>query len=174
MKTYAQAKYKRFHGGDDGWDSIVTAAASQSSPPKGFAASIKPAPTAAEIAVQAVAESDPATLSFSDYEYVLSYRDASPGNKLAAERVWQVIQAKQKNGAVKLEFKGVKVISSTKTTILAAMTDENQQSNTADIEILMETPMASPPAPRRISRSPSSSAYADTGPSHSGCAAVQW
>ena len=147
MKTYGQAKYQHYHGSIDGWDGIVTAAEKQSSPPQGFAASIKPAPTPAEIAVQAVAENDPATLSFSDYEYVLSYRDASPGNKLAAERVWQTIQAKQKNGSTKLKLVGVKVISSTKTTIQAAITEENQRSSTTDLEITMENPMVSTPAP---------------------------
>jgi len=79
--------------------------------------------------------------------YVLSYRDASPGNKLAAERVWQTIQAKQKNGSTKLKLVGVKVISSTKTTIQAAITEENQRSSTTDLEITMENPMVSTPAP---------------------------
>jgi len=146
MRAYGKAKYHRYHGSDDGWDGIMTSAANQSSPPSGFAASIRPAPTPAELAVQAVAENDPATLSFSDYEFVLSYRDASPGNKLAAERVWQAIQAKQKNGVAKLQI-AVKVISSTKTTIQAAITEDDQASNTADVEITMETPLALPPAP---------------------------
>jgi tetratricopeptide (TPR) repeat protein len=146
IKPYAQAVYRRYHGGDDGWDNIVTAAANQSSPPTGFAGSIKRAPTPAEVAVKAVAENDPASLSFSDFEYILSYRDASPENKQAAERVWQTIQAKQKNGEVKLSM-SVKVISATKTIIEAAITDDNQKSNKADLEISTEAPMASPPAP---------------------------
>ncbi len=43
IKPYAQAKYRRYHGGNDGWDKIVTEAANQSAPPAGFAHSITPA-----------------------------------------------------------------------------------------------------------------------------------
>jgi hypothetical protein len=92
IEKYGKAKYKSFHGSDDGWDSIV-AAAQQDVPATGFAASIKAAPTPADLAVIAVRDNDPADLSFSDYEYVLSYRDASPANKEAADKVWAAIQS---------------------------------------------------------------------------------
>jgi hypothetical protein len=64
------------------------------------------AQTPTEIAVQAVQENDPAGLSFSDYEFILSYRDASPANKVAGDHVWKAIQEKQKNGAAKLKLPG--------------------------------------------------------------------
>jgi len=131
---------------DDGWDKIVASAGNQSEPPGDFAASITRAPTPAELAVKAVQENGPASLSFSDWEYVLSFRDASPANKQAAARVWQAIQSLEKNGAVKLKIP-VKVISVSKDTIRAAITDENQQANKADLEITMAGPMTKPPAP---------------------------
>jgi tetratricopeptide (TPR) repeat protein len=146
MVAYGKAKYRRYHGSDDGWDRIVVAAADQKTLPDGFAATIKAAPTPAELAVLAVIQNDPATLSFSDWEYVLSYRDASPANAAAAEKVWQTIQAKQNNGTVKLAIP-VKVISSDQNTIQAAITDDNQQANKADLEITMAEPLAHPPAP---------------------------
>lgn len=146
IEKYGKAKYQRYHGTDDGWDKVVTAAANQSAPPADFARSITPAPTPAELAVRAVQENDPATLSFSDWEYVLSFRDASPANRQAAQRVWRVIQEKERNGAAKLKIP-VKVISATKDTIQAAVTDENQQANRPDLEVTMGKPMASPPAP---------------------------
>src|SRR5712692_3643941 len=146
-QDYAKAKYKRYHGGEDGWDQIVSAAASQAAPPAGFAQSIRPKPTPAEIAVQAVKDNDPATFSFSDYEFILSYRDASPANKEAAEKVWAVIQDKQKQGEAKLRLNGVKVIAATKDSIDAAMTEENQQVNKADLHVVLEEPALHPPAP---------------------------
>ena len=111
-------------------------------PPQGF--TVKAAPTACEIAVQAVEENDPGSLSFSDWEFVLSQRDCSPAGGIAAQKVWQVIQDKQKNGAAKLMI-SVKVISATREHIRAAITDEYRSSNTPDLEIAMEKPLEPPP-----------------------------
>jgi hypothetical protein len=91
---YAKAKYRQYHGSEDGWAQIVTQAATQTAPPANFTASVKPAPTACEIAVQAVQENDPATLSFNDFEFVLAQRDCSPAGGLAAHKVWAAIQSK--------------------------------------------------------------------------------
>ncbi|HXA14377.1 MAG TPA: hypothetical protein VNW23_04565 [Opitutaceae bacterium] len=146
MASYGKAKYRRYHGSDDGWDQLVAAAVDQAVLPEGFAATIKAAPTPAEVAVIAVIENDPATLSFSDYEYVLSRRNASWANEAAAKKVWQTIQAKQSNGAAKLAILG-KVVSSDGKTIEAAITDENQQSNHADLEVTLAEPLSQPPAP---------------------------
>jgi hypothetical protein len=146
IENYGKAKYRKYHGADDGWDKIVASAGNQSEPPGDFARSITLAPTPAELAVKAVQENDPASLSFSDWEYVLLFRDASTANKQAAQRVWETIQALEKNGAAKLKI-SVKVISTTTNTIRAAITDENQQSNKADLEITMAGPMLNPPAP---------------------------
>jgi hypothetical protein len=144
IAKYGKAKYKRYHGGEDSWDQIVTSAAASATLPSGFSATMKPAPTPAEIAVIAVKENDPGTLSFSDWEYVLSYRDASADNKQAADRVWQAIQITQKNGDVKLSME-VKVISVTSNTIDVAITDDNQQANQADLHVILEKPIATPP-----------------------------
>ena len=144
ISAYAKAKYRNYHGSYDGWDQIVAAASSQNAPPTGF--SVKPAPTAAELAVQAVQENDVKTLSFSDWEFVLALRDASPANKAAADKVWQGIQAVQKNGAVKLKLPAVKVMSASANTLVGAITEENQESNRADVRVVMEKPMLRPPA----------------------------
>jgi hypothetical protein len=145
IADYGKARYRKYHGGEDGWDDIVARAATQAAPPADFAATIKAAPTAAEIAVQAVRANDPADMSFSDYEFVLSLRDASAANKAAAEKVWQTIQTKQRNGAARLKMP-VKVISATRDTLLGAITEENQAANKADLQVTMKQPMATPPA----------------------------
>lgn len=148
INAYGQSKYKKYHGGTDGWDQIVAAAATQTAPPADFA--IKPAPTPAELACNVVQTNDPSTLSASDWEYVLQYRDAGPQcNKDAAEKVWQAIQAKQKDDKgeeVKIKLPGVKVISSTADTLDVALTEDNQAANKADIHVVMEKPMTKPPA----------------------------
>ncbi len=145
ITDYGKARYRKFHGSEDGWDGIVARAATQAAPAAGFAASIKAAPTPAEIAVQAVRDNDPADMSFSDYEFVLALRDASPANKNAADKVWQAIRAKERDGAARLKLP-VKVISTTGDTLLGALTEENQAANKADVKITMKQPMATPPA----------------------------
>ncbi|HUK88406.1 MAG TPA: hypothetical protein VLT85_12140 [Terriglobales bacterium] len=145
IEAYGKAKYRKYHGGTDGWDQLVLAVASQSAPPADFAQSIKPAPTPAELAVQAVQQNDPATLSFSDWEYILQYRDASPANREAAAKVWAVIQEKQQNGKAKLKLP-MMVISATQDTILGAITEDNQASHTPDVKVILAKPLAHPPA----------------------------
>jgi tetratricopeptide (TPR) repeat protein len=146
INNYCQAKYRKYSGKNDGWDQIVAAAATQPAPPANFAQSIPKAPTPPELAVQAVQQNDPGTLSFSDWEFILGFRDVSPANKEAADKVWAAIQAKEKNGEAKLRIP-VKVISATKESIDAAITDENQAANKADLHVVMEKPMLRPPAP---------------------------
>jgi tetratricopeptide (TPR) repeat protein len=144
MASYARSKYGSYHGSDSGWDQIVAQAASQTTVPSGFTVEKKSTP--AELAVRAVQENDPASLSFSDWEFVLGYRDASPANKDAADKVWQVISEKEKNGQAKLKIP-VKVIASTKYAIQAAVTDDNQNANKADLQASMEKSMEHPPTP---------------------------
>jgi hypothetical protein len=146
VAKYGKAKYRRFHGSDEGWDDLVKRAAAQSVPPAGFAATVKAAPTPAEIAVMAVDQNDPASLSFSDWEFILSHRDASSANKAAADRVWKTIQEKQKNGAARLKIP-VKIVSVDRNTIEAAITEENGKANTADLHIVLSAPLQNPPKP---------------------------
>jgi hypothetical protein len=145
ISAYGKAKYRRYHGGDDGWDQIVAAIGNQGTPPTGFAGSIKKAPTGAELACQAVRENDPSTLSFSDWEFVLENRDELPCNLEAANKVWAALQKRQENGKAKLRF-AAKVISSSRATMGVAVTEDHQQSGEIDMEIIMEKPVANPPA----------------------------
>jgi hypothetical protein len=142
--AYGKARYKKYHGSEDGWDELVGQATAQAAPPADFARTIKPAPTLAELAVQAVRDNDPTSLSFADWEVVLSQRDATPANKEAAGKVWQVIQATQKNGAARLKIP-VRIVAATKDTIQAAITDDNQRDNKVDLVVVVKTPMPSPP-----------------------------
>lgn len=146
ISEYGKARYKKYHGSDDGWQDLLAAAVAQAAPPPDFGKRIKPAPSPADIAVQAVRENDVASMSFSDWEFILSQRDASPANKDAAVKVWNHIQALQKNGTARLKIP-VKIVSATKDTIQAAISEDNQDSNKADLMVVLKTPAASPPSP---------------------------
>lgn len=143
---YFLSRYKKYHGNSDDWNQRMAAAAAQTAPPPNFVASIPLAPTPCDLAAQAVQQNDPGTLSFSDYELVLSCRDKTPANKDAAEKVWAFIQAKEKNGEAKLKMP-VKVIAVTDpSTMDVAISDDNQAANKADMRVTMEKPMTKPPA----------------------------
>jgi hypothetical protein len=144
MVSYCKGKYKAYHGAEDGWDQIVASSAGESAPPSSFR--VKARPTPCELAVQAVQENDPGQLSFADWEFILARANCSPANKAAADKVWRAIQQMEKYGEARLLIP-VKVISATSSTIEAAISEENQQSNTADLHVELEKPLARPPAP---------------------------
>jgi hypothetical protein len=141
IDAYGRAKYKRYHGSEDGWDAVVKQAASATAIPKDFAGSITRAPTSAEIAVKAVQDNAPDSLSIEDMEFILGLRDASPANKEAADRVWRALQ--QRVAGSRFQFQ-VKIITATATTIEAAITDDNQKSGKADLHIVLAKPAEKP------------------------------
>ena len=141
VSSYGVSAYTKYHGSDEGWKQLVDAAATQPAPPANFTV----ADAGAGLAVKAVQENDPATLSFGDWEYVLGYRDASPANKDAADKVWAAIVSKQDQSKENWRLP-VKVISATSDTIQAALTDDNQKANQADLEVHLQKPLSSPPA----------------------------
>jgi tetratricopeptide (TPR) repeat protein len=145
MVTYCKSKYKKFHGAEEGWDQLLASTATETKLPPDFPSRIKPAPTPCDLAVQAVQQNDPASLSFSDKEFILSKAACSPANKDAADKVWQSIQTMEKNGEARLEIP-IKVISATTDAIEAAISDDNQQANKADMHIVLEKPITKPPA----------------------------
>jgi len=124
---------------------LARVAAGERAPPANFAKSIPRALTPPEAALQVVEENDPASLSFADWSLVLSHRDATPANKAAADKVWQAIVDKQQGGGRRLKI-AVKVISATPDIIEAAITDESQAANVADLRIAMARPLAPLPA----------------------------
>jgi tetratricopeptide (TPR) repeat protein len=149
---YGKGQYKRYHGSEDGWDKVASLAMGQSTPPpqEELAKLITPKPTPCDIAVQAVNDAvkndGVKDLSFGDYEFVLQQRDCSAAGKQAAETIWKYIQDKQKGGEAKLKLVGVKVIAATTDAVDAALTEENQKDNKADLHVVLEKPVTKPPA----------------------------
>ncbi|MGB9119320.1 MAG: tetratricopeptide repeat protein [Candidatus Angelobacter sp.] len=143
---YFLSRYKKYHGNTDDWNQRMATAANETAPPPNFVASIPLAPTPCDLAAQAVQQNDPAQLSFSDYELVLSCRDKTPANKEAADKVWAFIQSKEKNGEAKLKMPVKVVAAPDASTLDVAVSDDNQAANRADMRVTMEKPMTKPPA----------------------------
>lgn len=141
--TYGRSRYKAYHGGEDGWDKLVASTAGSATEPKSFAKSVTPGASPAELAVRAVKENGVKGLSFSDYEYILGYRDASAVNKAAAAKVWAGIQGLQKH-RVRLKM-SVKVIKASVGSLDVAITDDNQSSNTTDMHVTLAHALATAP-----------------------------
>lgn len=146
INGYCKAIYHNYHGNDQGWDQFVQQNGTAAAPPANIAQLITPKPTPCDLAVQAVQQNDPSSLSFGDKEFILSQKDCSPAGTEAANKVWQSIQDLEKGGQAKLKIP-VKVISATPDTIEAALSDDNQAANKADLHVTMEKPMKKPPAP---------------------------
>jgi tetratricopeptide (TPR) repeat protein len=145
IDKYVRSRYQRYHGSEDGWDDLVSrVGAGQKTPPDGFAKSISRAMSPAESAVQMVTDNDPAALSYSEWEFVLAHREDSEANKAAADKVWHAIADKQKDGA-RLKIP-VKVVTATPDRIEAAISDENQASNTVDLNVTLVRPLSPLPA----------------------------
>jgi tetratricopeptide (TPR) repeat protein len=143
---YFLSKYKKYHGNTDDWNQRMATAATETAPPANFVASIPLAPTQCDLAAQAVSPTGDIDLSFSDRELVLSCRDKTPANKTAADRVWQDIQTKEKNGEAKLRIP-VKVIAVPDNNSLdVALGEDNQAANKTDMHVTMDKPMTKPPA----------------------------
>jgi hypothetical protein len=114
--------YKKYHGGDDGYDAVVAAATANLNPPDGFQATVKPAPTPADIVANVIATTpDLATLAVGDKEYILQNGTADQ-----AAKVWDTIKGKS------VEIPGALVIASTPTQLQVAISDDAVQSKTAD------------------------------------------
>jgi hypothetical protein len=148
IETYAKTRYTRYHGGDEGWDVLLTQAATGLEPPARFA--VTPAASPAAVAVQAIHDAPVAALSFSDWEFVLAQRDASPANKAAADKVWANIAGLQARG-LHMKFQ-IKVIGVSPGELDGAITDDNQQTGHADLRVKLTTPLANaPPAGSTVS-----------------------
>ena len=137
LATYC---YKKFHGGEDGYDAVKTAATASLFPTADFATSVKPAPTVADQAtgVLTADKADDPTLmktAFADREFVIAN-----GTSAQADEEFNPIKDKE----VKIAGK---VVSLTDTALMLAVSDDAKQANpmVADVTItLKEAPKTAP------------------------------
>jgi tetratricopeptide (TPR) repeat protein len=132
--------YKKYHGGDDGYDAVKTAAAASVTMPDSLKTSIKPAPTPADQATTVLAsdkQDDPtlAKTNLADRMFVIQYGTADQ-----AEQEFTPIKGKE------AKLSGV-VVSIDGTDLKLAVTDDAKAANpkTADVEVtLKEAPKTTP------------------------------
>jgi tetratricopeptide (TPR) repeat protein len=147
IDRYVRSRYRLYRGSEEGWNELLArVVAGEKAPPGGFVKSIPRALTPAELAVQLVEDNDPGALSFADWALILRHRDSTPANRAVAEKTWKAIVDKQQGGGTRIKIP-VKVISATPDVIEAAITDEAQAGNVADLHIAMARPLAPLPAP---------------------------
>ncbi|MGH9603220.1 MAG: tetratricopeptide repeat protein [Terriglobales bacterium] len=123
---YGRNRYRRYHGGEDGWAELLAQTKATPFPPAGF--TVKPAPTPIEQAAQIVDSKPINKMSFGEFEFVLEV-GGEP-----AQKVWGQIQG------VPLVFTG-KVISSTRSKLMVAATENAIEENRADAEITLAAPL---------------------------------
>jgi hypothetical protein len=120
--------YRKYHGGDDGYETVASTAQTNLNPPEGFFATIKPAPTAADIVAQVIQSTpDLSTLATSDKEFIL--QNGTPDQ---AQKVWDTVKGKS------VQIPDALVIASTPTQIQVAVSDDAKQSKTADFTFNMK------------------------------------
>jgi tetratricopeptide (TPR) repeat protein len=134
MAPTAKYCYKKYHGADDGYDAVLTAAQANLNPPAGF--TIKPAPSPSDIVAQVIANTpDLASLAVSDKEFIL--QNGKPDD---AAKVWDTIKGKS------VQLPNVTVVSATDTAIQASVSDDAVQSKTADFIFNFKEPLKTVPA----------------------------
>jgi hypothetical protein len=120
--------YKKYHGADDGYDAVVTAAKANLNPPADF--KIKPAPSPADIVAGVIAGTpDLSTLAISDKEFILAN-----GKPEDAAKVWDTVKGKS------VQIPDALVIESSPTVLKVAVSDDAVQSKTADFIFNMKAP----------------------------------
>jgi hypothetical protein len=134
MLPLAKFCYKKYHGADDGYDAVLTAAQASLDPPADF--KIKPAPSPADIVAQVISSTpDLGTLAVSDKEFILAN-----GKPEDAAKVWDTVKGKS------VQFPDVTVVSVTDTALQVSVSDDAVQSKTADFTFQLKAPLKTPPA----------------------------
>lgn len=137
INKFGQYYYKRFHGGDDGWQQLVQQAAQSPLPPAGFTIQkAPPPPTPSEFAGQIMQKynNDPSQMAYDDWLFILN-----SGNQQAAQAVWTFLNGKL------LPVNG-KVVAATPQEVQLATTEDDKNDNKADVTVKMATPLKTVPA----------------------------
>lgn len=87
IEKYAKGLYVKYHGGDDGWNDVLTQAKTNPDPPAGFA--IQPAPTPPEQAHKMVTTTQPDQMDFATWQFIFMN-----GSQDDQNTVWNAIKGK--------------------------------------------------------------------------------
>jgi tetratricopeptide (TPR) repeat protein len=130
--------YRKYHGGEDGWDQLVALAQQQKLPPADLAQRITPAPpppSPADQAREMLAKETPEKMDFAKWIFILT-----SGYQEGAQQVWGTLQGKA------LPFVAKVISVPDKSTLQLAVTADGFDSNTAEVTVTMAEPYKTPPA----------------------------
>ena len=138
IETAAEYWYKKYHGGMDGFDAIKTQAQASVLPSDTYnPVPAPPPPSPQDLAHQAVTSTpDLSKMALTDKEFVLAN-----GSTDDADKVWATL----KGQTFAIPGKVVQVAPDG-TSVQMAVSEDSQQSNTADFTVNMKTPFTTPPA----------------------------
>jgi len=140
VEKAAEYWYQKYHGGMDGFDAIKQLAHDNATPPASYKpTAAPPPPNPADLAHQAVvAASTPELLkamALSDKEFVLAN-----GNQEDADKVWGVMKG------IRAEAIPGIVVAATPTSVQIAVSQDAQQTKTADFTVNFTKPLETAPA----------------------------
>ena len=129
IASYGKSVYTKYHGSDQGWTDLLSTAQSTPLPPPGFTIAEYVPPTPAQQAADLVKNNKPETMTFAQWELILS-----AGAQEDADKVWNVIKGKP------LQMEGTVIKASPTEVEIAASQDDIDQKR-ADIVLTMSGPI---------------------------------
>ena len=126
ITKFGKSKYNKYHGSEDGWNQLLTQAATTTLPPAGFNITQYVPPTPAEQAAELVKTKNIKEMSFAEWQLVLS-----EGTPEDAEKVWSTLKGKPLQMAAHIIS-----IDSNKNLKLAGSSDDIDAKR-ADIDLTM-------------------------------------
>jgi hypothetical protein len=142
IDKFAQYYYKKYHGSLDGWDQVKQQMQSATSCSGLNITKAPPPPTPCEFADTIMKQNpDVSQMAYGDWLFVLG-----SGNQKDADQVWAFLNGK--GIPVSSPDHPAKVISATAGELQLATTDDNIQSNKADVTLKLATPLAATKVPQ--------------------------
>jgi len=129
IEAYGKGMYVKYHGSDQGWSDVMTAAKTAPEPPAGFTITKYVPPTPAQQAAQIVKDKQPKDMSFAEWQLVLS-----AGEQADKDVVWNAIKGKP------LQMEGI-VIKASKDELQIAGSQDDIDQNRADITLTPTGPI---------------------------------
>jgi hypothetical protein len=129
ITAYAKSQYDKYHGSDQGWDDVLTAAKANPNPPAGFTISQYVPPTPAQQAHDLVKDKTTdqiKKLSFAEWELVLS-----AGAPEDADKVWSAIKG------TPLIMEGPVISVEAPNKLQLAASSDDIEAKRADISLMM-------------------------------------
>jgi hypothetical protein len=126
ITKFGHAKYKNFHGTDEGWNDLLTQTATTPLPPAGFMVKQYIPPTRADQAADIVKTKKPEEMNFAEWQLVLS-----AGKPEDQEKVWTALKGKP------LQLFSVGVISASADGMQLAASQDDIEAKKADVTLQM-------------------------------------